>query len=72
MMLIFWNKTTLRYICLAAAVFFAYTVLIGHIHYSIDVFAAPFITYGIFHIGQFLFASDYQRLKSELTSSTGN
>ncbi|HAT2057135.1 TPA: hypothetical protein I8038_003035 [Legionella pneumophila] len=72
MMLIFWNKTTLRYICLAAAVFFAYTVLIGHIHYSIDVFAAPFITYGIFHISQFLFASDYQRLKSELTSSTGN
>lgn len=66
MMLIFWSKPILRYVCLTTSIFFAYTVLAGHIHYSIDVFAAPFITYGIFHISQFLFASDYQRLLYEL------
>lgn len=66
MMLIFWKNPSFRYFCLITSIVFAYTVLAGHIHYSIDVFAAPFITYGIFHISQFLFTSDYQRLLYEL------
>jgi len=34
-------------------------VLLGHIHYSIDVFSALFITYGIFVIAKKVFARDY-------------
>lgn len=69
MMLIFWKNLPLRYICLTMALFFAYIVLIGHIHYSIDVFAAPFITYGIFHLSQFLFLKDYQLLQTSIDLS---
>jgi len=34
----------------------AATVLLMHVHYSIDVFSAFFITYGIYKIGQRLVA----------------
>ncbi|AHE67415.1 hypothetical protein Loa_01868 [Legionella oakridgensis ATCC 33761 = DSM 21215] len=57
--LLFWRNKTLRYFSLAASLFFAYIVLIGHIHYSIDVFAAPFITFGIYELSKFLFAKEY-------------
>jgi membrane-associated phospholipid phosphatase len=46
--LIFWNSPTERYFFLALSVFFAIIVLLGHMHYSIDVAAAYFITYSIF------------------------
>jgi hypothetical protein len=59
MALIFWNIKQLRVLFLAIAVLFAASVLLAHVHYSIDVFAAPFITYGIFRIAQWLFSSDY-------------
>jgi len=63
MMLVFWQEKVVRYVCLSASIIFAYIVLVGHIHYSIDVFAAPFITYSIFNLSTFIFAKDYQRLK---------
>lgn len=56
--LIFWENKLLRYIFLASSVLFAVVVLMGHLHYSIDVFAAYFITYTIFHIGERLFKKD--------------
>lgn len=59
LMLLFWQHIKLRYFYLATSMFFAYIVLAGHIHYSIDVFAAPFITYGIYQFSRFAFASDY-------------
>lgn len=57
---VFWKR-----FFLAVAFLFGASVLLAHVHYSIDVFAAPFITYGIFRIGMRLFPKDY-----ELTLST--
>ena len=57
--LIFWQNVRLRWIFLACSVIAAVSVLLGHMHYSIDVAAAYFITYSIFHICQKAFKKDY-------------
>jgi hypothetical protein len=62
MALIFWETPVLRYSYLAISTIFAIVVLLGHLHYSIDVFAAYFITYTIFAIAQRFFKSDYARM----------
>ena len=41
---------------LIATIIMALTVLFMHVHYSIDVFAALFITYGSYKIGNWLFS----------------
>lgn len=58
--LIFWDRLKLRYLFLTISVAAGAIVLLGHLHYSIDVFAAPFITYGIYQIAKKLFATDYR------------
>ncbi len=58
MALVFRNNKILRYWFLLASVVFGTVVLLGHLHYSIDVLAAFFITYAINHIAQFLFKKD--------------
>lgn len=42
----------LKYFFLFMSVIMAFTVLAMHVHYSIDVFSAYFITYGTFKLGQ--------------------
>lgn len=58
--LIFWNHPYLRILFVSASVVFGIIVLLSHLHYSIDVFAAFFITYTIYHIALKLFRKDYE------------
>jgi hypothetical protein len=53
--LTFWENKVLRVFFLGLSIFFAFVVLLGHLHYSIDVFSAYFITYTIFQICKHLF-----------------
>ena len=64
MALIFWAKLRARLVFLLMSFVFAVAVLFAHIHYSIDVFAAPFMAYGIFAIAKWLFPRDYELIKS--------
>lgn len=60
MALIFWKEKMWRYIFLTTSFVFGASMLLAHIHYSIDVFAAPFMTYSIFAIARYFFSYDYK------------
>lgn len=57
--LIFWNHLYIRVLFLTASVVLGVTALLAHLHYTIDVFAAFFITYSIYHIAIKLFKKDF-------------
>ena len=63
MALIFWERFRVRIIFLALSLIFGISVLLAHVHYSIDVLAAPFMAYGIFKIAQYLFPRDYKLIE---------
>ncbi len=58
MALIFKDNRLLRNLCIFAAIFFGVVVLLGHLHYSIDVLSAFFITYSIYHLSLWMFKKD--------------
>lgn len=58
--LIFWDHVYIRSLFLAASFVFGVIVLLSHLHYSIDVFAAFFITYSIYHIAIKVFTKDFE------------
>src|SRR5579872_68370 len=62
--LIFWKEKLWRFIFLAASAVFGISVLLAHVHYSIDVLAAPFITYSIFKLSEYMFKEDYEMIIS--------
>ncbi len=58
--LIFWRFAYLRYYFLLCTIIGSVAVIIGHLHYSIDVFSAFFITYGILEIAKRVFKKQYE------------
>jgi hypothetical protein len=60
--LVFWKHPLIRAFCLISSIFFGIIVLLGHLHYSIDVASAFFISYTIFIIATKTFKVDWQRL----------
>jgi len=63
--LVFWKEPPIRNIFLALSFVFAVAVLLAHVHYSIDVLAAPFMAYGIFEIVKYFFPHDYGLTQQE-------
>ena len=59
MALVFWDDDFWRPFFLVMAVLFGAAVLLAHVHYSIDVFAAPFIVYGVYKIAERFFHEDF-------------
>ncbi len=58
MALIFWDNKPLRILFISISLFFGCVVLMGHLHYSIDVLGAFFITYSIYKLSAKLFEKD--------------
>lgn len=58
MALVYWRHEWLRAIFVAWSVFFGSIALLGHLHYTIDVLSAFFITYTVFCIAVWLFPKD--------------
>ena len=62
--LVFWRYRGFRHYLILATLLSAAGVLLSKSHYSIDVLAAPFITFTIFEMAKFLFKRDFQYIKS--------
>ncbi len=58
LMLIYWEHPAFRYVFMALSFVFGIVVLMGHLHYTIDVLSAFFITYTIYHIALKFFPKD--------------
>lgn len=57
--LTYWQIPWIRNLFLVALIYFVTIVLLGHIHYSIDVASAFFITYGIYNIALWAFEKEH-------------
>lgn len=64
--LAYWHIPWIRYVFLAACAYFVVIVLLGHIHYSIDVASAFFITYGIYKIALWAFERQHAMFVADI------
>lgn len=58
--LIFWNVPKLRIFFILASIVGGAAVILGHLHYSIDVFSAFFIAFGVFEISKKFFKKEHE------------
>lgn len=58
--LIYWKRGFWKWFFLISTLVGAASVLLGHLHYSIDVFSAFFIAFGIYQIAVHIFRKDYE------------
>jgi len=65
MALVFSENRYLRNLFVITAVFFGIVVLLAHLHYSIDVLSAFFITYTIYKIAERFFKKDKELFNEE-------
>jgi hypothetical protein len=70
--LVFWRERWLRYIFLGSSFFFAAVVLLGHLHYSIDVMSAFFITYTIYQLVNSMFPREKALAEQSESTYTQN
>ncbi len=66
--LIFWDHKYIRTLFLIGSVTLGAAALLSHLHYSIDVFAAFFITYAIYHMSMKIFKKDFEFFTLEETT----
>ena len=64
--LILWEYPLLRVLCICTAIFFSVVVLLGRIHYSIDVFASYFIAHSVCVMAKRIFAHDFHGLTNPM------
>ncbi len=70
MALLFWQNNLLKRIFIFSSIVAAIAVILGHLHYTIDVFSAFFISYGIYHIAREIFPKDYQLFTQSQKTAT--
>ena len=62
--LIFWKEWPYKYLFLLISATGAVAVILGHLHYSIDVFSAFFIAYGIYEMAKIFFRKSYNLIQN--------
>lgn len=62
---IFWKVPYLRYFFLVCSLIGSIAVILGHLHYSIDVFSAYFIAFGVVEISKKCFAKEHKMIHPE-------
>ncbi len=60
--LVFWRIRFLRYFFLLCSLIGSVVVILGHLHYSIDVFSSFFIAFGVYEITKFFFKKGHNLL----------
>lgn len=66
MAMIFWEEKVWRFTFLAVSGVFGISVLLAHVHYSIDVLAAPLMTYSIFKFAEYMFKEDFMLTRTKV------
>lgn len=70
--LAYWRVPWIRNFFLASAIYFVVIVLLGHIHYSIDVASAFCITYCIYRVALWAFEKEHQLFVMDTSVGAGD
>jgi hypothetical protein len=68
MAFLIFRKEAIKTFFLISTIILSATVLLMHVHYSIDVFSAFFITYGVYKFGEWFISKGYLQTKPRVTN----